>query len=389
MMTTRERTLNTLRRSRPDRIPWLADLAYWIDYLFDEGLMPEKYLREESNREPQSIISQGLAGRFSEDGLQALHRDLNVGFYLQGYFPFTTHYDGVEITEAVTRNGRDLSRVTTIHTPYGDMREIWDYICDTHSWAPREHMIKGLSDLKKLRYLYEHTRYEPDYDLAGRRYTSAGDNGVVLCYIPKCPIMELIALRAGVMTTAYMMMDDEKEMELTLALMEEKIDESCKLALDSPAECIMSPDNLSSESIGVPFYTRFGKPFHQKWCDRIRERGKFSFVHLDGTIKPLISELSDAGFDVIEALTPHPVGDIPFSEIRPLVKPETILWGGIPAGFFRELNDEDFDAYVKALILAMKADGRSVLAVGDQVVPGSSFERVARVARLVEEHGKY
>jgi len=366
----------------------MADLAYFIDYLFDEGLMPEKYLSQEDDHETGVNINQGLARRFNEEGLQALHRDLQAGFYLQGYFPFTTHYDGVEITEEITQSGRDISRVTTIHTPYGDMSEVWDYIYSTHSWGPRIHMVKGLDDLKKIRYLYENTRYEPDYDLALTRYSSVGNNGVVLCYIPKCPIMEMIALRAGIETTTYMIMDDEDEWVYTLAVMEEKINEACRLVINSPAECIMSPDNLSSESIGLSFYKRYGKPFHEKWCGQIREKGKFSFVHLDGTINPLITQLSDAGFDVIEALTPKPVGDITFQEIRPLVRPETVLWGGIPGGFFtNNVSDETFDAYVITLINEMKSDGRSVLAVGDQVVPGSSFERVSRVAELVEQCG--
>jgi len=390
-MTTRERIFAILRGEKPDRLPWLADLAYWIDYLNDKNIMPDKYLFSEPAPSESPTISQSSAMVFNETGLQKLHEDLGVGFYLQGYFPFTTSYGGdVKIEEQISRNPRYKTRITTISTPYGDMSEVWVYMYETHSWAPKEHLVKDAGDLKKIRYLYENTHYKPDYSLAERRHQSVGDKGVVLCYIQKCPIMEMIALRAGIEAVTYMIADDEEEWSYTLEVMEKKIDESCEIVLASPAECIMAPDNLSGESIGVNYYNRYGKPYHKKWNDRFRAAGKYSFVHLDGTIQYLITELCDAGFDVIEAITPAPVGSIPFEEIRPMMSDKAVIWGGIPGGFFHpSVDNETFDAFVISLIESMKRDGRSILAVGDQVVPGSSFERIARVEKLVEQYGYF
>jgi hypothetical protein len=388
-MTTRERALAVLRGDKPDKLPWYADLAYWIDYLNDEKLMPEKYLRDPSINQ-QADFNQGLAAPFNGSGLHQLHKDLNVGFYLQGYFPFSTHYDGVKIINDITHNERGTLRVTTIKTPVGDMQEVWEYINSTYSWGPKVHMVKGVEDLKKIRYVYEHSHYEPDYALAQERVQMVGDEGLVLCYMPKSPIMEMIALRAGIEQVVYLVMDDEDEWNETMSVMEKSCDKACEIVLNSPAECIMIPDNLSSGSIGRTFYNQYAKPYHKKWCDRIREKKKFSLVHLDGTINPLITELCEAGFDVIEALTPFPVGDVKFKDIRALTNGKAILWGGIPGGLFHpSVSDKDFDAYVIDLIQNMKKDGSCVLAVGDQVVPGTTFERIARVARLVDQYGVY
>jgi len=212
-MTTRERVLAVLRGEKPDRIPWLGDLAYWIDYLNDEGLMPEQYLLPELFlKEDAKKINSGYDGTFNETGLQKLHLDLGVGFYLQGYFPFTTTYGGdIKITEEKTHKGKDILRVTTVSTPYGNLYEEWEYVFSTHSWGPKKRMVRDVGDLKKIRYLYENTHYEPDYALATRRYNTIGDKGVVLCYIPKCPIMEMIALRAGIETVVNIICDDEDE----------------------------------------------------------------------------------------------------------------------------------------------------------------------------------
>ena len=64
--------------------------------------------------------------------------------------------------------------------------------------GPRIHMVRDVNDLKKVRYLYEHTFYKPNYRIAEERCQIVGDQGVVLVYMPKCPIMEMIALRAGI-----------------------------------------------------------------------------------------------------------------------------------------------------------------------------------------------
>ena len=384
-MTSRERILGMLKGEKIDRIPWCADLAYWIDYLNDEHLMPEKYRKDQSLKQKE-LLSQGLAAPFNDMGLLELHRDLQVGFYLQGYFPFQTVYNGVDVITEL----KGTTRITTVKTPYGEMQEVWEYGYNTHSWGPRIHMVKDEEDLKKVRYLYEHTYYEPDYQMAEERKQIMGDRGVVLVYMPKSPIMEMIALRAGIESVTYMITDAPDEWDETMEIMEKKHAKACEIALKAPAECIMIPENLSSGSIGRKLYRKYAFDYARKWTDRIREAGKYSFVHLDGTVNPLLTEVCEAGFDVVEGLTPYPVGDMKYSEMRGIADNKAILWGGIPGGFFvPEYSDAAFDNYVISLIEEMLKDKRSVLAVGDQVVPGATFERIKRVNELAEAYGYY
>ena len=72
----------------------------------------------------------------------------------------------------------------------------------------------------------------------------------------------------------------------------------------------MIPENLSSESVGKKFFKRWVQPFDTYWTGRIRDAGKHSFIHIDGTLRGLIRECSQTGFNVLEAVTPGPVGDI-------------------------------------------------------------------------------
>lgn len=387
-MNKRERILAMLRGEKPDKLPWCADLAYWIDYLNDEKLMPAKYLESEANSANEKL-SMGLAAPFNSPGLLQLHRDLDVGFYLQGYFPFDVTYDDTVKVETVFEDVKDGQiRTITVTTPVGTMEEVWEYRFSTHSWGPKHHMVKGVEDIPKLKYLYEHTTYVPNYKTAEERVPLVDGIGVVLVYIPKAPIMEMIALRAGIETVVNMLVDDEEAFEDLLQVMEKKHDEACEIALKAPAECIMCPDNLSSGSIGRNLYRKYDMPYAKKWTARIREAGKYSFVHLDGTLNPLLTDVCEAGYDVIEGLTPKPMGDIDYEDMRPLASRDAILWGCIPSNIFDpDYPDEAFDAYVIKLIKQMVEDGRSVLSVGDQVVPRTKAERIMRVNELVEQYG--
>lgn len=365
-MSVRKRTLNILNKEKTEMVPWLGDLSYWINYLKISGNLSEKY---------------------KGNGMYQLYRDIGVGFYLQGYSPFKCIYeDGVKVSE---KKDGDI-RITTVETPVGTIREVWKYLPESYTWGPLEHFVKGVNDLKVVRYWYENTSYQPDYQRASDRYELAGDNGLVLCYLPRSPFMQMVAELAGIEATTYALLDDEDEFEVTIGVLRRKADEAAGIALASPAECLMIPENLSSEVVGKKFFENYMRDYEECWNKKIKESGKYSFVHMDGTMKGLIKEVSSTGFTVLEALTPSPVGDIPFDEIHRWVSEDTVIWGGLPGVFFTDIiSDSDFDRFVISIIEVMKREPRYVLGVADQIPPYSRWERIKRVSELVEKFGRY
>lgn len=378
-MGRRDDVIKVLSGKKPEYVPWFGDLDYWLNYLRDEKLIPEKYLTMGNS-------GKKVSGGLYDEGLQAFHKDLGVGFYLQGDFPFRTIYHNVD-TEIIET---DKYKVTKYHTPLGTLQETWKYMEETYCFAPVEHLIKTAEDMKAFRYLYENVEYEPDYDLTEKRLKNVGDNGIVVMYTPKSPLMELVALKAGIETVVTELMAEEpEEFEELLECMEEKHTIAAQIAIDSPAEYIFVPENLSSETVGGSLYDNYLQDIHRDWNQRIHKAGKKSMVHLDGTLNPLLSKLSRNGFDVIEAVTPKPVGDIALEDLRKYVEKDTIIWGGFPSGFFADsFPEEEFDKWVKNALEIIKKDGRFVLGVADQIVPGTSLKRVRRVSELIQKYGK-
>jgi hypothetical protein len=366
-MTERERVLTLLSGGRPDRVPWYGDLDYWATSLIGRGLRPKDF------KESEAYIE--------------WHRALGVGFYLQGYFPFRTVVENCRVAE--WREGP--ARRRRIETPRGVLTETWTWLADSFAEAPTEHLVKSAADLGAYRHLFENTRYEPDYALAGLRQRQVGEAGLVLCYLPKSPFMQMVALDAGIMAVAEIFADDPAGLAETLAAVRRAHDRAAEIAVASPAEVLMIPENLSSEVVGPRFYEMFMRDYHETWTGRIRAAGKPSCVHLDGTLKGLLRQVSSAGFTFIEAMTPAPVGDLEVGRWAEWSgNDSTVLWGGLPGVYFTDkVPEAEFERHVREVLEVMSERPRYVLGVADQVPPDGLESRVRAVAGLVEQYGRY
>lgn len=365
ILNNRERVLKLLNHQKPDRVPWFGDLDYWYHAEKLKGSLPQKY---------------------HGDGYFELNRDLGVGFYLQGYAPYNIKFNKVKIDE--TRDGNKLIRI--MKTPKGELTEIQQFLPISFSYGCVKHFVKTYDDLIAFRSFLEDISFEPNYGQAVYRKKVVGDNGIILCYTPRSPFMEMVTTYIGIENLVYLLADFPDEMDEILQLMERKHDVAAQITIDSPAECIMIPENLSSEVVGEYYYKKYMRPYEKKWIEKIRIAGKYSFIHMDGTLKGLIRQVAETGFDVIEAVTPFPSGDLTMQEVAGIVPDSTIIWGGVPGIMFTpSVTDEEFVEHVKDVLSIMKKHPRFVLGVADQVPPDGMIERIAKVSEICDRYGKY
>jgi hypothetical protein len=367
MMNERENLLALLGGGKPERVPWFGDLDYWASALIGRGQKPEGF------RETTAYID--------------WHRDLGVGFYLQGYFPFRTI-----VENCVVKTWKDgLKRYRQIETPKGTLRECWQWMPDDFTEGPIEHLVKSVADLPAYQFLHANSHYEPDYVFARQRleYLKQTGAGVMLAYLPKSPLMQMVALDAGIMAVVEMQCDDPDLLAATLAVVKASHDQAARIAVDSPAELLMIPENLSSEVVGPELFEAFLRPCQTEWAAAIKAAGKYSCIHLDGTLKGLLRQECTVGLTFIEAMTPAPVGDLAVADWAEFCGHDnTILWGGIPGVYFTSwVDDAEFDRHVKETLAVMRRIPRYVLGVADQVPPGGLESRVRRVRELIVEGG--
>ena len=366
-MTHRERVLAVLKGEKADMVPWFGDMDYYTTAEISRGKRPKDF------KERDEYIE--------------WHRAMRCGFYLQGYFPFKEIIENCDVREWKDGN----RRYRKIVTPRGALQECWLWSDITYSEAPIERLLKTPEDLEAYSFLYANTRYEPDYAFAEKRRRQVGEMGVVLCYLPRTPFMRMVAIDAGIENVTMIHADAPDDFGRMFAVLTESLDRASQVALQSPAEILMMPENLSSESVGPRFFELFLKDFQTRWSRKIIEAGKFSCIHMDGTMVGLLRQESQVGLTFIEAMTPKPVGDIAVGEWASFRGGSTtIYWGGIPGSYFTPLvDDREFDRHVKEVLAVMREDRRMVLGVADQVPPDGMERRVCRVQELVETFGAY
>ena len=201
------------------------------------------------------------------------------------------------------------------------------------------------------------------------------------------PLQKLLSRWAGVETTVALSQDHPEEFEATFAAIELSQEPLVEVLAASPAEVVILPENLASQVVGESFFRRFDMPYYRKIVERLHAAGKIVAIHIDGGLKPCLGLLSTCGFDIAEAVTPAPFGDLGVEELRKAAGPDIVLWGGLPGGIFsRNYSDRFFEEYVVNVL--RHADHRFVLGVADQVPPDAVPERIGRVRELVDCHSQ-
>jgi hypothetical protein len=188
---------------------------------------------------------------------------------------------------------------------------------------------------------------------------------------------------AGIENGIYLLAEYDAELGEIFALMEAQeapvLDALCALA----PPLVHFPDNLSSENL-ASLYDAWLGPTHQRRLARLHQAGIAAAVHLDGTIRGLLPQLTAAGFDAIEALTPQPVGDVALEEMRGLAgSDQVILWGGMPGAMFAPpFTWTDMEAHLHRLLTAW-AGTPFIIGVADQVPPDGDITFCTRIAELL------
>ena len=372
-MTLKERLLAVFRGERPDVMPWFADITYWYGTAEEQGTLPEKYRGE---------------------GIYQLYRDLGCGAHehVLGR-PYEAELTEVEsnITYEYDADGEPYREQTYWRTPVGSLTRIKQYEPASNSWAYRKYAVQTPDDLKVLRFICEH-QHLVSTDFAGQtnQIKAWGGVGVASTFPPRNPLSALLVSWMGVMNVSYALHDMPAEVEKTMDVMAQADDPVYEAIADSPAPLVYFGENLTGEVISPTWFKKYCAPYYIRRANLLRKKGKYIFLHIDGTMRSLLPLIADTGIHCAQSLTPAPVGDVALSEMRELAGDELILWSGVPGVCFSPLYPfEVVRNIVMDCFKYHKEFGRFIIGVCDQVPPDGEIERVRMISDLVEEYGRY
>ncbi len=362
-MTERERILNVLNKNKPDRTPWFADLSYLYDSMKARGILENKFI--------------------GENGYLEFHKELGAGICFYAPFPWKKVYSDKVCCETKT-NGKE--RITEFVTPAGKISCMESYLPETFSWAITKYFVNSIEDLRTMCYIHENTFYTENFIEYSRISELWGEAGIAAAMpvISSAPFQKLITRWAGIENTVSIKYDHEEEFLSILSQIENSELPIFRILCNSPCEYVEFAENLSSEVTGATFFRDLNIPHYKMRNDLLHKAGKFTGIHIDGTLRPCLSMLSDCGFDVAEAVTPYPAGDIHLKDLRKEAGNDLIIWGGLPGAMFSPLYCESqFIEHLEEVLQMFSGDSRFVLGVADQVPPDGLISRIKLVREMI------
>jgi hypothetical protein len=363
-MSVRSEVLDLLRGKPGRTVPWFGDLSYYYYSLERRGMLGQEH------RGPE--------------GEKRFYADFGVGIYLYTPDVFTISYSApVKYSELNTPE----RIVWRYDTPMGSIESVQEYLPAQYCFAYAKHFVRTIEDFRVMRYVFENARYGRNYEAYVARDRLWGEEGIgfAMGVASMAPMQKMLSRWAGVETTVTLSQDHPEEFAAAFAAIEQSQEPLVEVLAASPAEVVILPENLASQVVGESFFRRFDMPYYRRIVERLHAAGKIVAIHIDGGLKPCLSLLAPCGFDIAEALTPAPFGDLGVEELRRVAGPDIVIWGGLPGGIFSPAYSAEF--FEKFVVDVLRhADGKFVLGVADQVPPDAVPERIRRVRELVNAH---
>jgi hypothetical protein len=200
-------------------------------------------------------------------------------------------------------------------------------------WTERP--IKGPEDYQVMKYIAEHTEYAPDYFPIEQAKEWLGDDGIVVDVHYHQPLMTLmldwIGTGGGRFFIHHAKYPDLVE-ELCRALSKSR-EPLYEIQAKSPADIVWLADNIDGVLVNPRLFEKYLMPEYEKMAKVYHQHGKLFAVHMDGRVGTLKELIAKTPIDIIEALTPPPMGDLPIGEALSLWK-DKVIWVGYPGSVY-------------------------------------------------------
>lgn len=309
-MTRRERILAASRRKRADRLPFF----HWWRH-----------------------CQLGWAER------ECRNRGMGMVWARPAY---TTKLHDVSVSEEEIVSGGATVYRKTFTTPvgsvfYDEQREpgtgqwhgarSWK---DVSPWLTQR-LIKGPEDYPVVKFIVEHTEYKADYFPIEQAKDWLGDDGIVTDFHPHSPMQTLmidwVGSEGGRFFIHHAKYPDLVE-DLYQAISKSR-EAVYEISAKSPADVSFCGDNIDGVLVNPRLFQKYFMPEYEKMAAALRPHNKPLAVHMDGRVGVLKDLIAKTPIDIIEALHPPPMGDLPIGEAL-ATWPDKVIWVGFPGSVY-------------------------------------------------------
>src|SRR3972149_147194 len=293
--------------------------------------------------------------------------------------------------------------VTIYHTPKGDVRAAYKqhsgrlYIDESGICV--EGLLKSIQDYEQIMYMIEDTVFHVDNTIYMDTVRDLGGDGLFTEYgcalTPYGHTRYIFGESSGFDTWVFEQADHPKEFARLFDAIIAREERRMQLIAESPSEYIRFGD--IDGSWGPEVVRRYDLPFIKKWIPYLQSMGKICCVHAHAInlvfFKDLIGEM---GFNVVEAFTPPPVGNLSIRDARAAWGKDTIIWVNFPETVFYQ-GPQSVKKYTQDLLESDPPGNRLVIGFTEMGLWGASDSETERlfkegilaIADAIDEAGDF
>lgn len=383
-MSNRQNIMTLINGKVPETIPWAPRLGIWYN---------------------AHKIQKTLPNEFRELTLREIEKRLGVAACSSARLPFiflrhaarsknqNNHIVRVSFKSVTVESYREKNREYVIyHTPIGEATEMYHISLDAElKGLPfAKHLTKPLIDSVEkyavAEYIYNDMEFTPTYSIYEQIEQNTGEHGVPIVNLVYDPIYLIMEQLVGFNNFYYELNDNRKYIERLYNVLCKKFETLFKIAINSPAEFIISAAHYNVQFVPPEFYDDYIKPVLKPFGRKLKQHGKLLGLHADADTSNLLEKILDTGFELLDVFICAPMAKITLTEAIEICGLKVVIWGGLPSILFDRESYDDItfkDEIKRTLHLIRESDNRVILGISDQLMPESDINRVRIVSELI------
>jgi len=379
-MTSKQRLMAAIRHEEVDYVPCSPRIWAWLkEYYGNSDWKTHLHAAKEFDFDPTIIISSGIPNYFTatDDSVDGL--------------------SDVEIKIEVRDDKNSNIIIRNINTPAGPLREVIRVPKPGHieyGISPNpmrlEHLVKDSSDLEKLKYLFPDPKkcnILKEYEQIERE---VGEDGIVEVTI-NSPLDYHAEEAYGLENIMIDYYERRDFIEKLINLFHKNMMTETKAVLEKGVKIIFGSWFLCSMSVGwsPSIYQELFAPLLKEHVDLVHSYGAIYNFYDDGKCMKIIDTLKKCGIDIIETLTPPPVGDIDLAEVKRRIGKQVCLKGYIDLLYVIKMGTPDLikNKVKEAIEIAAPGSG-FILGTSDSIRDGTPLKNVRAYFNAARKYGR-